>query len=200
MTGIQALERTAPDIPMKSGRVVRREYEYIRHGTQCLIAAFDIATGSVAGTVSERRTEQDLTAFVETLIASQPPQTKWEIVADNLNTHLSEGIVRLVAKHCGIDIDLGKKGKQGILKTRFTRQEFLCDKSHRITFHFTPRHASWLNQIEIWFSILARKVIRRGTFSSRQDLKAKIEAFIKYFNTNMAKPFKWTYKGKPLNI
>jgi len=198
MTGIQALERTAPDIPMKPGSVLRREYEYIRHGTQCLIAAFDIATGSVKGTVSDRRTEEDLSAFVETLITSQSPQTKWEIVADNLNTHLSEGLVRLVAKHCDIDIELGRKGRKGILKTRFTRQEFLCDKSHRITFHFTPRHASWLNQIEIWFSILARKVIRRGNFSSRQDLKNKIEDFIEYFNKTMAKPFKWTYQGKPL--
>jgi transposase len=200
MTGIQALERAAPDIPMKSGRVLRREYEYIRHGTQCLIAAFDIATGSVKGTVGERRTEDDLTEFLETLIASQPPQTKWEIVADNLNTHLSEGVVRLVAKHCDIDIDLGKKGRHGVLKTRFTRQEFLCDKSHSITFHFTPKHASWLNQIEIWFSILARKVIRRGNFSSRQDLKGKIEGFIECFNKTMAKPFKWTYQGKPLAI
>ena len=200
MTGIQALERIAPDIPMKPGRVLRREYEYIRHGTQCLIAAFDIATGSVKGTLSDRRTEEDLTAFLETLITSQSPQTKWEIVADNLNTHLSEGLVRLVARHCDIDIELGKKGKKGILKTRFTRQQFLCDKSHRITFHFTPKHASWLNQIEIWFSILVRKVIRRGNFSSRQDLKAKIVAFIEYFNKTMAKPFKWTYQGKPLAI
>ena len=183
---------------MKPGSVLRREYEYIRHGTQCLIAAFDIATGSVKGTVSDRRTEEDLSAFVETLITSQSAQTKWEIVADNLNTHLSEGLVRLVAKHCNIDIDLGRKGRKGILKTRFTRQAFLCDKSHRITFHFTPRHASWLNQIEIWFSILARKVIRRGNFSSRQDLKNKIEDFIEYFNKTMAKPFKWTYQGKPL--
>jgi len=185
---------------MKPGRVLRREYEYIRHGTQCLIAAFDIATGSVKGTLSDRRTEEDLTAFLETLITSQSPQTKWEIVTDNLNTHLSEGLVRLVARHCDIDIELGKKGKKGILKTRFTRQQFLCDKSHRITFHFTPKHASWLNQIEIWFSILVRKVIRRGNFSSRQDLKAKIEAFIEYFNKTMAKPFKWTYQGKPLAI
>lgn len=93
---------------------------------------------------------------------------------------------------------MGEKGKRGILKNRQSRAQFLSDSSHRMVFHYTPKHTSWLNQIELWLSILARKLLKRGSFTSVADLEAKVLAFIDYYNRTMAKPFKWTYQGKPL--
>lgn len=199
MTGIQARERAAPSLPMKPGLIERQEFEYIRHGTQTLIAAFDVASGKVTGEIGDTRKEDDFARFLNTLLSSASDEVGWAIILDNLNTHLSESAVRVVAKHLGIEQDsLGEKGKHGILKSMQTRQTFLTDPDHRITFYFTPIHASWLNQIEIWFSILARKLIRRSSFNSKDDLKTKIINFIEFFNTTMANPFKWTYAGKPL--
>ncbi len=201
MTGIQALERIAPSLPMQPGRVERREFEYVRHGTQALIAHFDVVTGKVGGSIADTRTEADFVAFLAALFASAAPTLRWRIVCDNLDTHMSEGVVRLVARQCGIDeASLGRKGHDGVLASKTSRQAFLRDQSHRITFHFTPKHASWLNQIEIWFSILVRKLLRRQSFVSKADLKDRIERFITYFNQTMAKPFKWTWAGKPLTI
>ncbi len=119
-------------------------------------------------------------------------------VVDQLNTHKSEGLVRFVAEALGCDEPLGKKGKEGILKSMESRQEFLSRREQRIRFVYVPKHTSWLNQIEIVFATISRKVIRRGSFTSVEALRDRLLAFINYFNQVFAKPFKWTYTGRPL--
>jgi len=195
-TGIQALERQIT--PMKEKQVERQDSSYERHDTQCLIANFEIATGKIVSpTIGDTRTEEDFVKHIQNTIDSDT-DGKWIFVADNLNTHQSESLVELIAKKCDLDIDLGVKGVMGILKNMETRAAFLSDPSHRIRFIYTPKHASWLNQVEIWFGILVKRLLKRLSVKSTNELKEKILAFIEYFNKTMAKAFKWTYKGRVL--
>ena len=196
-TGMQALERLHLDIPMGPGRVQAREYEYQRHGTLCLTANLEIWCGCIlAPTLGPTRTETDFVAHVDQTVATDP-SAGWVFIVDNLNTHQSEGLVVWVARACGLTEDLGAKGQRGVLQSQASRAAFLSEPSHRIRFVYTPKHSSWLNQIEIWFSILARKLLRRSSFRSVEDLKGRVLEFIDYFNRTMAKPIEWLYSPRP---
>jgi len=196
-TGIQALERLHPDLSMGPGQVQRREYEYKRHGTLCLTANLEVWCGWViAPTLGPTRTEADFVTHVQQTVATDP-QAGWVFVVDNLNTHQSESLVVWVAQACGIEEELGVKGKRGVLKSQQSRAAFLSEQGHRIRFVYTPKHTSWLNPVEMWFSILVRKLLRRSSFDSVEGLKARILAFIDYFNRTMAKPIRWLYSPEP---
>lgn len=200
LTGVQALERKYPGLPLAPGKVERREFEYLRHGTRSFILSRDVVTGKVlAPFCGPTRTESDFLAHLQAVIATDPQARRWHIVCDNLNTHQSESLVRWVAELSGITEDLGIKGESGILTSMATRAAFLRQRDHKVVFHYTPKHSSWLNQIEIWLSILVRKLLTRGSFVSVEELEAKVLAFIGYYNQT-AKPFKWTYQGKALTV
>jgi transposase len=199
LTGVQALERKYPNLPPRPSKVERREFEYIRHGACSFILSRDVASGQLlARSTGPRRTEADFLSHIQGVVATDPAASRWHVVVDNLDIHRSESLVRWVAAESDLDLDLGGKGKTGILHNRQSRAAVLSEKTHRIVFHYTPNHSSWLNQIEIWLSILVRKLLKRGSFTSVADLQQKVLAFIDYYNRTMAKPFKWTYQGKAL--
>ena len=189
-TSILALERRYPHQPPKSGRIERIEHEYIRHGTCCLTAGLEVATGEVYGHLTANRPAEVFADFVESICGEYANAKKIHFVLDNLNTHWHELTCRIVAK-------LSRRPLPSI-ETGAERKMFLTSSDKRIVFHFTPSHASWLNQIEIWFGTLTRKLIRRGNFTSVADMENKIIEFVAYYDEHWAHPYRWTYTGKPL--
>ena len=166
---------------MCTGHVEQREFEYIRHGTQSLIVNFEVTTGEVVSpSIGSTRTEVDFAAHIAHMVATDP-DAAWVFIVDQLNIHQSETLVRLVAEQCGIAADLGVKGASGILQSMTSRAAWLSDPTHRIQFVNVPKHTSWLNQVEIWLSILVRRVLKRASFTSTADLRARSLAFIASF-------------------
>jgi transposase len=199
MTGVQALEHKYPDKLPLPGQTAKMEFEYIRHGTTSLIGFFEVATGKIFPPyLNETRGESDFCEAVRQVVETAP-EKDWIFVCDGLNTHKSETLVKYVAEACGIDAGLGHKGKSGILKSLRSREEFLHDPSHRIRFVYTPRHCSWMNQIEIWFGIINRKLLRRQSYTSIEEMKESIRRFIEQYNLT-AHAFRWTYAGIPLTV
>jgi transposase len=190
-TSIQARERVRPDLLMIPGIPQRIEHEYIRHGTLCLTAALNVATGDVQGLITDDRPAPIFARFLEDLIESVPDAKKIHVVLDNLNTHWHHDACRVVAAASDMDYDPDR------FKTGPPRRKFLMSARKRVVFHFTPKHASWLNQIEIWFSVLCRKLLRRESFSSLRELRAALRRFISYYNRHLAHPYRWTYTGTP---
>lgn len=194
MTGIQALERKYPDKPARPGSPALHEFEYIRHGTISMIAFLRIADGRIQHPyLNGTRNEEDFCNAVRQLI-SQDAEKNYIIICDGLNIHKSESLVKLAAQECHVTGDLGIKGKEGVLKNMKSREEFLMDESHRIRFIYTPKHSSWVNQIEMWFSIINRKLLKKSSYRSVTEMAQSILNFIKQYNLT-AKAFNWKYTG-----
>jgi transposase len=169
-TGIQALERLYPSLPLRPGLVERREFEYIRHGVVDLLAAFDVGSGKVFAQCYHHHTNVEFRHFLRALRA-RDPMSRWHLIMDNASYHTKQEVI-----------------------------DWCAAQRPKITIHWLPFHGSWLNQIEIWFSILARKCLRRASVTSTRELRHLIHRFINTWNEHFAHPFEWTYTGKPLAV
>lgn len=189
-TGIQALERETPDIPMRPGKPHRRDHRYIRHGTTTLLGVFEVATGKVWGRFSAR-TAKATASIIREVGESVPQAPQVHFVMDQLSTHWHHEVCEVVAALSGVEYDRKKH------RTGTQRKAFLADPSKRVVIHFTPKRASWLDQIEIWFSTLGRKLLKRASFTSVEELQREIYKFMEHHNRFRAKPYRWTYTGRP---
>jgi hypothetical protein len=191
-TGMQVLGRPAPTQPAQPGKPEKREFEYIRLGTRTLITTFCVPTGEVVWDVGATRTNLDFRAHVLRVAAHYRDMKKFDWVVDNLNTHMSLELCEVVAYLNSVSFQPNQ------LKTQQQRRIFLSDREQRHVFHYVPRHGSWLNQVELFFSVLARQFLRRGDFGSIKEFEARLRAYLEEYNQEKAHPYRWTYTGEPL--
>jgi len=191
-TGMQILQRAYPTQPVQPGKPEKREHEYIRHGVRALLASFVVPTGHLVWNLGQTRTSADWAAHLANVVQQQPAMQRYDWVVDNLNTHWSLEVCRLVAQWCGVPY-LPKT-----LHCGMQRRAFLSDPTHQHVFHFTPKHGSWLNQVELWFSVFARRFLKRGDFDSAHDFATRLCDYLEVYNTHHAHPYRWTYTGQPL--
>jgi transposase len=191
-TGMQILERKYPTQLARPGHPEKREHEYIRHGTRALIASFAVPTGEVVWDLGETRTSHDFAMHLLHVVRrfTTWPRITW--VLDNLNTHWSVEVCEILAMLN--DVPFEPKA----LRTGAQRRAFLTDPGHAYRFVFTPKHGSWLNQVELWFSVLARRFLKRGDFASPEDFTERLRVFLDHYNGVQAHPYRWTYTGQPL--
>jgi len=190
-TGMQILQRQYPTQPLAPGQPEKREHEDIRHGVRALIASCVVATGQVVWHLGQTRTSEDFATHLAHVVHQLPAMPRYDWVVDNLNTHWSLAVCRLVAPWCHVPY-----GVQA-LHRGVQRRAFLGDPTHKHVFHFTPKHGSWLNQVALWLSVLARRFLTRGDFDSAQDFETRLFDYLEIYNTHHAHPYRWTYTGQP---
>jgi hypothetical protein len=191
-TGMQILKRKHPTILVAPGQPEKREHEYIRLGTRCLITSFIAATGRVVCNLDRTRTSLDFFTHLAQVASRFPDHQRFHWIVDNLNTHASLEACFLIAHLSGVPF------RERELRTMTQRRTFLTNPEHKHVFHYVPKHGSWLNQVELWFSTLARRFLKRGDFDSVEDFEARLIAYIDNHNLHRTHPDRWTYTGQPL--
>lgn len=191
-TGMQILQRIHPTQPARPGHPEKQENDYLRHGTRALIASFVVATGEVVADLGLTRTSADFAAH---LLHVANHFTGWQRITwvlDNLNTHWSLEVCEVLAMLNDVPFDPRS------LQTGSQRRAFLTDPEHAYRFLYTPKHGSWLNQVELWFSVLARQFLKRGNFASPAEFEERLHRYLDHYNIHHAHPYRWTYTGEPL--
>jgi hypothetical protein len=191
-TGMQILQRKYPTRPAQPGCIEKREFEYIRHGTRALLTTFCVPTGQVVWNLGQTRTSVDWVRHLDHVATQFPHLKRFDWIVDNLNTHWSLDVCRWVANRSGISCDVKA------LESGQQRRAFLSEPSHKHVFHFTPIHGSWLNQVELFFSVLSRRFLKRGDFASAADFEERLNRWLMSYNRDHAHPYRWTYTGEPL--